>query len=250
MRLEGKVAAITGAASGIGRASAILFAQEGAKIVVADYSDDGVETVNMITANGGEADFVKTDVSKSDDVKRIVKSALDRYGKLDIVFNNAGIEGDIAPTAESSEENFDRVVGINLKGVFLGMKYALPVMLEQGGGVIINMSSIAGLVGFIGLPAYNASKGGIIQLTKTAALEYATKNIRANAICPGVIRTSMVDRITGGDETQIKQFTDSEPVKRLGNPLEVAELALFLASDESSFVTGAIITVDGGYTAQ
>lgn len=251
MKLENKVALITGGGSGIGRATALLFGKEGAKVVVADYKEDaGKETIELIRKNGGEATFVLADVSKSENVQDMIRHTVEKYGKLDIVFNNAGIEGQLAPTADCSEENFDRVIAVNLRGVFLGMKHAIQQMLKQGSGVIVNTASAAGIVGWETLPAYSASKGGVIQLTRTAALEYATRNIRINAICPGVIRTPMVERVTGGKEELTKQFTEIEPVKRMGRPEEVAALALFLASDDSSFITGAAIPVDGGYTAQ
>jgi len=251
VKLENKVALITGGGSGIGQATALLFGKEGAKVVVADYKEDaGKETIELISKNGGEATFVLADVSKSENVQNMIRQAVKKYGKLDIVVNNAGIEGQLAPTADCSEENLDRVIAVNLRGVFLGMKYAIQQMLKQGSGVIINTASVAGIVGWKNLPAYSASKGGIIQLTRVAALEYATRNIRINAICPGVILTPMVERVTGGKEELIKQFTEIEPVKRMGRPEEVAALALFLASDDSSFITGAAIPVDGGYTAQ
>lgn len=251
MRLKDKVALITGAGSGIGRATALLFAREGAEVVVVDYNEDTArETVDLIKKDGGEAIFIKADVSKSGEVQNMIKETVKKYGKIDVLYNNAGIEGEQAPTAECSEENFDRVIAVNLKGEFLGMKYGIQQMLKQGGGVIINTSSAAGLVGFPGIPAYCASKGGIIQLTRTAALEYATRNIRINAICPGVIWTPMIERFTGKNEEMVKQFSEIEPVKRLGKPEEVAALALFLASDDASFITGAAVTVDGGYTAE
>jgi NAD(P)-dependent dehydrogenase (short-subunit alcohol dehydrogenase family) len=251
MKLRGKVALITGAGSGIGRATAILFAREGAKVVVVDYNEATArETAELIKKSGGEAIFIKADVSNSEDVRKMIERAVQEYGRLDILYNNAGIEGQQAPTAECPEENFERVISVNLRGVFLGMKYGIQQMLKQGGGVIINTASVAGMVGFAGLPAYCASKGGVIQLTRTAALEYATMNIRINAICPGVIWTPMVERFTGKREEMIKQFSEIQPVKRMGRPEEVAALALFLASEDSSFITGAAITIDGGYTAQ
>jgi NAD(P)-dependent dehydrogenase (short-subunit alcohol dehydrogenase family) len=251
MKLRGKVALITGAGSGIGRATAILFAREGAKVVVVDYNEATArETAELIKKNGGEAIFIKADVSNGEEVRKMIERAVQEYGRLDILYNNAGIEGQQAPTAECPEENFERVISVNLRGVFLGMKYGIQQMLKQGGGVIINTASVAGMVGFAGLPAYCASKGGVIQLTRTAALEYATMNIRINAICPGVIWTPMVERFTGKREEMIKQFSEIQPVKRMGRPEEVAALALFLASEDSSFITGAAITIDGGYTAQ
>jgi NAD(P)-dependent dehydrogenase (short-subunit alcohol dehydrogenase family) len=251
MKLKDKVALITGAGSGIGRSTALLFAKEGAKVVVVDANKDTArDTVDLIKRNGGEAIYIKADVSKSGEVQNMIKETLKKYGKLDVLFNNAGIEGQQAPTTECTEENFDRVIAVNLKGEFLGMKYGIQQMLKQGGGVVINTSSVAGLVGFSGAPAYCASKGGIIQLTRVAALEYATRNIRVNAICPGIIWTPMIERATDKNQEMIKQFSEMEPVKRMGKPEEVAALALFLASNDSSFITGAAVTADGGYTAE
>lgn len=247
-RLDGKVAVITGAASGIGRATALLFAAEGAKVVAADWHE-GAGVAEEIRKNGGQCVFVKTDVSQPDDVQRMVNTAVDTYGRLDVIFNNAGVEGEQAPTADCTLENFDRVIAVNLKGVFLGMKYAIPAMLKNGGGSIVNNASVAGMVGFAGVPAYCASKGGVIQLSKTAALEYAKQNIRVNAICPGVISTPMVERFVGDNEQTRAAFEALEPVGHFGKPEEVAQLALFLASDESSFCTGAPFVVDGGFIA-
>ena len=248
--LDGKVAIITGAASGIGRATALLFAKEGAKVVAADWhAQDGEAVVKELRGGGGEATFVQVDVSSPDDVQRMVRTAVETYGRLDVLFNNAGIEGDQAPTADCTLENWERVIGVNLKGVFLGMKYAIPELIKGGGGSIINNASVAGLVGFLGIPAYCASKGGVIQLTKTAALEYAKQNIRVNAICPGVIATPMVERFVGGEPARQQAMESLEPVGRFGRPEEVAQLALFLASDASSFCTGAPFIVDGGFVA-
>jgi NAD(P)-dependent dehydrogenase (short-subunit alcohol dehydrogenase family) len=249
-KLEGKVAIVTGAASGIGRATALLFAGERAKVVAADWDQEkGQRVAEEILECGGDAIFVQADVSSPEDVKRIVEKAVQVYGHLDVIFNNAGVEGEQAPTADCSLENWDRVIGINLKGVFLGMKYAIPEMLKNGGGAVINNASVAGIVGFQGIPAYCASKGGVIQLTKTAALEYAKQGIRVNAICPGMIATPMVERFIGGNEEAQKTFEALEPVGRFGRPEEVAELALFLASGDSSFCTGAPFIVDGGFVA-
>jgi len=247
-RLDGKVALITGSGSGIGRATAILFAREGAKVVVADYiAEGGEETVTMIKAAGGEAIFVKADVAKATDVEKMVKVAVDIYGQLDILYNNAGIaEIQNVPTAEVKEENWDRVIDIDLKGVFLGMKYGIPEMLKRGGGVIINTASMAGLVGFSYLPAYSAAKAGAVELTKTAAMEYARQNIRVNCICPGGIVTPMLEQREDFGNF-IRRRT---PVHRLGKPEEVAPAALFLASDESSYVTGTALAVDGGFVAR
>ncbi len=245
-RLDNKVAIVTGAGSGIGKASAALFASEGATVIVADVTGAEERAASEI---GGSAIAVHADVSEASDVRALVETARSRLGRLDVLFNNAGIEGEQAATADCSEENFDRVIGVNLRGVFLGLKFGIPAMLANGGGSIINMASVAGLVGFAGLPAYCASKGGVIQLTKAAALEYATRNVRINAICPGVIHTPMVDRIAPTAEAR-EQFAQIEPVGRMGRPEEVAALALFLASDESSFVTGSALPVDGGFLAR
>ncbi len=251
LSLEEKVALVTGGSSGIGRATALVFARKGAKVVVADVLTEGGEgTVSRIRDAGGQAIFVKTDVSKAADVMALVDDAVSTYGRLDCAFNNAGILGVNAPTADCTEDNWDRVIDINLKGVWLCMKYEIPQMLKQGNGAIVNTASIAGLVGSLGLPAYCASKGGIIQLTKTAALEYATKGIRINAVCPGVIRTPMVEQATGGKPELEAQFTALEPVRRMGTPEEIAEAVVWLCSDAASFVTGHPMVVDGGFVAQ
>ncbi len=249
-RLDGKVAIITGAASGMGRATARLFAAEGARLVLADVNVDGGEqVVSEIKATGGDATFRRVDVSRGAEVEAMVTTALDTYSGLDVLFNNAGIEGESTWLVDCTEENFDRTIAINLKGVFLGLKYALPHMAQQGRGSIINTASIAGLVGWRSGAAYSASKGGVVILTKTAALEYARFNVRVNAICPGVIHTPMVERITGGGEA-IDRLKGSQPMPRLGEAEDIAGMALFLASDESTFITGAALPVDGGYTAR
>jgi NAD(P)-dependent dehydrogenase (short-subunit alcohol dehydrogenase family) len=250
-KLDGKVALVTGGGMGIGRAITTLFVKEGAKVMVADYAPEGgEETVGMAKKAGGDASFVKADVSKAADVENMVKATVDKYGKLDILINNAGVMQVMTPTHETPDETWDRVININLKGVFLGIKYAIPEMLKGGGGVVVNAASVAGLVGMAGAPAYCASKGGVVQLTKVAALDYATQNIRVNCICPGVIWTPMVEAITGDNEQAIAQFTAMEPVGRMGKPEEVAQLYLFLASDDSSFITGAAVPVDGAFVAQ
>jgi NAD(P)-dependent dehydrogenase (short-subunit alcohol dehydrogenase family) len=246
-KLAGKVALITGAGSGIGRATALLFAREGARIVVSDVvPQGGNETVDMIKKSGGQAVFVESDVSRWADVQKMVATTLDAYGQLDILYNNAGIMGKYIMTADTPEEVWDRIVDINLKGVFLGSKCVIPVMLRQGGGVIVNTASTAGMIGLPGLPAYCASKAAVIQLTKTMALEYADKNIRVNCICPGGITTPMA---AGYDADNPPPFKQSQAMRRFGQPEEVAKVALYLASDDSSFVTGTSAVVDGGWTA-
>lgn len=244
-----KVALVTGGSFGIGRATAIAFAAKGAKVVVADVKENH-ETVETIQKSGGEAVFFHCDVSKKEDIQALIGKTIALYGRLDYAFNNAGIEGHQAPTADCSIDNWDRTMAVNLKGIWLCLKYEIPEILKHGKGVIVNCASVAGLVGFKGLPAYVASKHGIVGLTKTAALEYATTGLRINVVCPGVIQTPMIDRLTGYDKVVEKQFTDTEPMGRLGRPEEVANAVLWLCSDEASFVTGSSIPVDGGWTAQ
>lgn len=248
-RLDGKVAIVTGAGSGIGRATAMLMAREGAKVVCADVSGAQDQTVEEIRAGGGEAKAVQVDVRSAAEVQAMIDSAVSHYGQLDVLFNNAGIEGEVAPTADCTEANFDRVISVNLKGIFLCMKFGISAMVERGGS-IINTASIAGVVGFPTFPAYCAAKGGVIQLTKAAALEYALNNVRVNAICPGVIWTPMNERLFGENEEARKTAGALEPMGRVGEPGEVAAMVLFLASDESSFVTGGVLPVDGGFVAQ
>jgi NAD(P)-dependent dehydrogenase (short-subunit alcohol dehydrogenase family) len=250
-RVDGKVALVTGGGSGIGRATALAFAREGAKVVVADVVvAGGEETVRLIKAAGGEATFVKADVAKAAEVEALVKKTVETYGKLDCAFNNAGIEGEIAQTTDCTEENWNRVVDIDLKGVWLCMKYEIPYMLKQGSGAIVNTASVAGLVGFQGLPAYVAAKHGVNGLTKTAALEYAKSGIRVNAVCPGVIQTPMVERAFRANPQFGEAAAALEPVGRLGKPEEIAEAVVWLCSDAASFVTGLPMAVDGGLVAQ
>jgi len=246
---QNKVAIVTGGAFGIGRATALAFSKRGAKVVIADCMEDN-ETLNLITKSGGEAIFIKCDVSKSADVKAMVDKTISMYGRLDFAFNNAGIEGASAITHECTEETWDKTIGVNLKGIWLCMKHEIPYMLKQGKGAIVNTASIAGLVGFQGLPAYVASKHAVVGLTKTAALEYAKQGIRVNVVCPGVIKTPMVDRMTGEKKEAEKQFAEMEPIGRMGQPEEVAEAVIWLCSDASSFVTGDAMAVDGGWIAQ
>ena len=252
-KLEGKVVLITGGSSGIGKASALAFGGEGARVAIADVAVEGAEeTVEMIKGGGGEAIFVRTDVSNGADVQNMVHKTVEVYGRLDCAFNNAGIGGKLfTKTADCSEENWDQVIGINLKGVWLCMKYEIGQMLKQGGGVIVNTSSGAGLVGakFAGA-AYCASKHGILGLTKTAALEYARNGIRVNAVCPATIRTPMGDDLLKGDPNREAQIADSLPIGRWGTSEEVAEAVVWLCSEAASFVTGHALPVDGGYVAQ
>ena len=250
-RLDNKIALVTGAGSGIGRATALVFAREGATVVVSDIVvEGGQETVQQIEAAGGEAIFVKADVSKAADVEALITQTVETYGRLDCAFNNAGIEGGVKPTIDCTEEEFDRTIAVNLTGVWLCMKYEIQQMLSQGGGAIVNTASAAGLVGFPGLPDYVASKHGVVGLTKTAALEYAKSGIRVNAVCPGVIQTPMVERgaqlSPGFDELAVSM----EPVGRFGQPAEVGEAVVWLCSDAASFVTGIPMQVDGGLVAQ
>ena len=246
---KNKVALVTGGSSGIGRATALAFAKKGAKVIVVDRIENS-EIVDLIRELGSEALFIKCDVSKTAEVKAMVDKTIETFGRLDYAFNNAGIEGNSAPTQDCTEENWDKTIGINLKGIWLCMKYEIPELLKQGKGVIVNCSSVAGLVGFSGLPAYVASKHGVIGLTKTAALECAKLGIRINAVCPGVIQTPMMDRLTGKKSEAIKQFTELEPMGRFGIPEEIANAVIWMCTDEASFVTGHAMAVDGGFIAQ
>lgn len=244
-----KTIIVTGGSFGIGRATAIAFAKEGANVVVADYIEDN-ETINEITNNGGNAIFVKCDVSNEDDVKNMVETTIQKFGRLDYAFNNAGIEGHSAPTHSCTNENWDRTLEINLKGVWLCMKYQIPEMLKQKSSAIVNCASIAGLVGFPGLPAYVASKHAVIGLTKSASLEYIKQGLRINAVCPGVIKTPMIDRVTGKDKVVEQAYADMKPIGRLGEPSEVASAVMYLCSDGASFITGQSLAVDGGWVTQ
>ena len=248
-QFTGKTAIVTGGSFGIGRATAINFAIRGAKVAIVDCIEDN-ETLELIKASGGEAIFIKCDVSNVDEVKKMFEEIIRTFGKIDYAFNNAGIEGISALTHECTDENWDRTIGVNLKGIWLCMKYEIQQMLKQGKGAIVNNASIAGLVGFQGLPAYSASKHGIVGLTKTSALEYAKSGIRVNAVCPGVIKTPMIDRFTGNDKEAEKQFENMEPIGRMGEPEEVAEVVIWLCSESASFVTGNAMQVDGGWVAQ
>ena len=248
-QFKGKVAIVTGASFGIGRSTALLFAERGAKVAVVDWKEND-ETVNSIKSAGGEAIFIKCDVSKDSDVKAMVEQTISSFGRLDYAFNNAGIEGESAPTHEVTEENFDRVIGINVKGVWQCMKHQIPHMLQQGKGAIVNCSSIAGVIGFPGIPIYTASKHAVIGLTKAAALEYAQQGIRVNAVCPGAIQTAMIDRFIEKNKLTKDAMVSGEPIGRFGEPEEIAEAALWLCSDASSFTTGHALVVDGGWVAR
>lgn len=252
-RLEDKVAVVTGGSSGIGRSCALAYARDGAKVVVADISiEGGEETAHQISEADGEAIFVKCDVSRSSDVESLVREATRAYGRLDCACNNAGIEGVSAMTGDYPEEDWNRLIGVNLTGVWLCTKHEILQMQKQpGGGSIVNMASILGLVGFANAPAYVAAKHGVIGLTKTAAIEYATRGIRVNAVCPAFIYTSMLERsgMTEGSELY-RTISNLHAVKRMGQPEEVAEAVIWLSSDAASFVTGHAMLVDGGYVAQ
>ena len=252
--LEGKVALVTGAGSGIGRASALTFAREGAKVVVADVNaQGGEETVSKINESGGESIFVHADVSSAVDVEAMVAKTVEAYGRLDFAHNNAGIatQGRGGLTHEFPEDLWDRMIDVNLKGVWLCMKYEIPQMLEQGGGAIVNTASVAGLVGSLAaLSAYSASKHGVVGLTKTAALEYAQQGIRVNCVCPGMIRSPMTEPRLDADPEHEQRMIARHPIGRIGEPPEVAEAVVWLCSDAASFVTGHPMVVDGGLVAQ
>ncbi len=246
---KGKVAFVTGAASGIGRATAIAFALEGASVVVADISEQGShKTTNIIKEAGGRALEVKCDVSQTEDVKNCLGQAIETFGRLDFAFNNAGVEQKLAPTAELAVEEWDRVIDIDMRGVFLCLKHEIPLMLKHGGGAIVNTSSGAEVKGFKWETAYVAAKHGVVGLTKAAALDYAESNIRINAVAPGIIDTSMIQRFSGGTPEGRQAMISQEPVGRMGQPEEISSAVLWLCSNAASFVTGHILVVDGGQT--
>jgi len=247
--LENKVAIITGAGSGIGKATAELFAKEGAKLILTDLNEENTEkVVSALTKKGTEAYFLKADAGSAEDAKKTVDFAVEKFGKLDIAVNNAGIGGDTSPTAEHSIDAWDQTININLSGVFYGMHYQVKSMLENSNsGAIVNIASILGQVGFANSPAYVAAKHGVVGLTKTTALEYSAKGIRVNAVGPAFIDTPLLENL---DEEVYDQLVGLHPIGRLGKSEEVAELILWLASEKSSFVTGSYYAVDGGYLAQ
>ncbi|MFM0554679.1 SDR family oxidoreductase [Paraburkholderia sediminicola] len=247
---EGKVAFVTGAANGIGQATALAFAQEGADVVVVDLSEEGVKaTAQMIEQEGVRALAVKCDVSKPEDVQAALAATIDKFGRLDFAFNNAGIEQPLAYTADISDEGFERIVRVNLGGVFYCMKHQIPIMLKNGGGSIVNTSSGAGVVGIRGQGAYCATKHGVIGLTKSAALEYGKDGVRINAVCPGIIDTPMIGRFTQGTEENRQRMIAQEPIGRLGRPEEIANTVLWLCSDVAGFAIGHALVIDGGQTA-
>ncbi len=249
-QLEGKIGIVTGGTSGIGRETAILFAKAGAKVVVAGRREaEGEQTIELILAEGGEGIFLKTDVSKASDVEALIQTTVEKFGRLDVAFNNAGTEGVWAPLTQQTEDDFDRTINVNLKGVWLCLKYEIQQMLKQGaGGAIVNMGSTLGLVGATGSSAYSASKHAVIGLTQSAALENAKRKIRVNAVCPGFIETPMSERTLRLPMVH-KYVVSCHPVGRLGHPMEIAEAVVWMCSDRASFMTGQALVLDGGFLA-
>jgi NAD(P)-dependent dehydrogenase (short-subunit alcohol dehydrogenase family) len=252
-RLAGKVALITGAGGGQGRAAALLFAREGAKVVVTDIKvEGGEETVQLVRAAGGQAEFCATDVSQAAQVEAAVRFTVDTYGSLNVLYNNAAVlHRKDAVVTHLEEAIWDQILNVNLKGVYLGCKYGVPEMIKAGGGSIINTSSLAGLLGVGNVHAYTAAKGGVISLTRAVAIAYAAQKVRCNVICPGAVDTPMMAHVLHGANAKLRQsFERSHPIGRLGTPEDIAAMALYLASDESSWVTGSVFTIDGGSSAQ
>ena len=245
-----KTVIVTGAGNGIGRAIAIAFANEGANVVVSDVSKEGgEETVEIIRKESGEAIFIKADVGNGSEIKELVKKTVSTFGRLDYAVNNAGIEGEVAPIADYPEEIWDSVIRISLKGVWLGLKYQIPAILETGGGAIVNIASMEGIIAFPGISPYVAAKHGVNGITKAVALEYMKAGVRVNSICPGVIDTKMIDRLT--DELpQVDDLVTLSPAGRKGRPEEIAQAAVWLCSNKASFVNGHTLVVDGGYVIQ
>lgn len=253
-RFDNKVVVVTGGGSGIGQATALQFASEGASVVIGNRNESkGQETVKQISDAGGTASFIRTDVSQEADVKNLINHAVSEYGGLHFAFNNAGTEGDTATIVEDTEKNFNRVFNVNVKGLWLSMKYEIEYMLKNGGGAIVNTASIAGLIGFPQHGMYTASKHAVLGLTKSAALEYGAKGIRINAVSPGSIKSEMLDRFAGDTQEQrqktMEYLKSLHPIGRIGEPKEIAGAVLWLCSEEASFMLGQSITVDGGFTA-
>ena len=248
-RFAGKVALVTGAAGGIGRATALAFAREGAQVVVTDANEAANnETARLIEQAGGQAAALRSDVTKSEEIKAVVRLAVERFGGLDIAFNNAGVEPGGEALADIDDDAWDKIIAVNLRGVFLSMKHEIPLMLQRGGGVIVNTSSGAGVKGFAGGAAYGASKFGVIGATKCAALDYAGQGIRINAICPGIIDTKMIERVFGDTPEGRQAILDQEPMGAWGRPEEMADAVLWLCSEQASFAVGHALVVDGGQT--
>ncbi|MDR2122342.1 MAG: glucose 1-dehydrogenase [Flavobacteriaceae bacterium] len=250
MKLDDKVAVVSGGGSGFGRAMSLLYAKEGAKVVVSDIiSERGEETIDLITKDGGEAIFIKADASSASDNEKLIKQTVDHYGRLDIAFNNAGIGGSSAPIGEYPVEAWDKIIAVNLSSVFYGMRFQIPQMLKNGGGVIVNMASILGQVGFAGACGYVAAKHGVVGLTKNVALEYGKQGIRANSVGPGFVETNLThDLIENKDAYDFLVY--KHPMGRLGKVDEIVDLVLWLSSDRASFCNGGYYTVDGGYLAK
>lgn len=250
-RFIDKVVLVTGGASGIGRETAVAFGREGATVVVSDVNEsEGAQTVQLIQEIGGAATFIAADVGKHEQVKALIEAIVAQHGRLDIAFNNAGVEGAPVRTADVTEDEFDWIMNVNVKGVWLCMKYEIPQMMAQGGGTIVNTASVAGLVGAHSLPVYAASKHAVVGLTKSAALEYARKGIRVNAVCPSMVRTPMVERAFESLPQFEQAIVSNHPSRRLGEPAEVTAAVLWLASNQASFINGTALPVDGAFTAQ